>query len=114
MVFTAPSRLRAYPVWRLIIIAYMVRHVVRALSKEVSMVVRSLVVIVVGTGAAHSKQKKASERWMKLQRHKSFDSTVPITEPMDFDPSAFVGGTSMNSSRLTPDQLLQEYVGIVC
>uniref|UniRef100_M4BEX6 TAZ-type domain-containing protein n=2 Tax=Hyaloperonospora arabidopsidis (strain Emoy2) TaxID=559515 RepID=M4BEX6_HYAAE len=36
---------------------------------------------------ARSKQKKASERWMKLQRHKSFDSTVPITEPMDFDPN---------------------------
>uniref|UniRef100_A0AAV1TRS7 TAZ-type domain-containing protein n=1 Tax=Peronospora matthiolae TaxID=2874970 RepID=A0AAV1TRS7_9STRA len=59
---------------------------------------------------AHRKQKKASERWIKLQRHKSFDSTVPITEPMDFDPSAFVGGTSMSSSRLTPDQLLQEPV----
>ncbi|CAI5739543.1 unnamed protein product [Hyaloperonospora brassicae] len=57
---------------------------------------------------APSKRKKASERWMKLQRHKSFDSTVPISEAMDFDASACAENTSMTSALLTPDQLLQE------
>ena len=52
---------------------------------------------------------------MKLQRHKSFDSTVPISEAMDCDASACAGNnTSMTAACLTPDQLLQECVGVVC
>ncbi|KAG3188643.1 hypothetical protein PC128_g12094 [Phytophthora cactorum] len=52
---------------------------------------------------ANSKRKKGTERWMKLQRHKSFDSSTPISEPFNFDPNATFG-----SSNPTPDQLLQE------
>ncbi|KAL4157464.1 hypothetical protein PRNP1_006486 [Phytophthora ramorum] len=53
---------------------------------------------------ANSKRKKGTERWMKLQRHKSFDSSTPISEPFSLDPSATFGST-LNP---TPDQLLQE------
>ncbi|KAE8881906.1 hypothetical protein PF005_g28365 [Phytophthora fragariae] len=56
---------------------------------------------------ANSKRKKGSERWMKLQRHKSFDSTTPISEPFNFDPNAAFG-VGLSSSNPTPDQLLQE------
>ncbi|KAG1700684.1 hypothetical protein DVH05_011544 [Phytophthora capsici] len=51
---------------------------------------------------ANSKRKKGSERWMKLQRHKSFDSTTPISEPFTFEPNMTFG------SAPSTDQLLQE------
>ncbi|KAG7390523.1 hypothetical protein PHYPSEUDO_007749 [Phytophthora pseudosyringae] len=56
---------------------------------------------------ANSKRKKGAERWMKLQRHKSFDSTTPISEPFGFDPNATFD-SALSSSNPTPDQLLQE------
>ncbi|CAH0481912.1 unnamed protein product [Peronospora belbahrii] len=55
---------------------------------------------------SNSKRKKGSERWMKLQRHKSFDSATPISESFDLDPNASFN-ISMSSSNPTPDQLLQ-------
>lgn len=71
-----------------------------------------MLLCVVVTDAANSKRKKGAERWMKLQRHKSFDSTTPI-EPFNLDPNATFGG-ALSSSNPTPDQLLQEYACIVC
>ncbi|EEY60686.1 uncharacterized protein PITG_13426 [Phytophthora infestans T30-4] len=56
---------------------------------------------------ANSKRKKGTERWMKLQRHKSFDSSTAISEPFNFDPNATFGN-AFGSSNPTPDQLLQE------
>lgn len=63
--------------------------------------------------AANSKRKKGSERWMKLQRHKSFDSTTPISEPFNFDPNATFGAAALSSSNPTPDQLLQECAQVI-
>ncbi|ETL80001.1 hypothetical protein L917_19438 [Phytophthora nicotianae] len=58
---------------------------------------------------ANSKRKKGTERWMKLQRHKSFDSSTPISDSFSFDPNATFG-SAFGSSNPTPDQLLQECV----
>ncbi|POM77396.1 Hypothetical protein PHPALM_5225 [Phytophthora palmivora] len=35
---------------------------------------------------ANSKRKKGTERWMKLQRHKSFDSCTPIPDSFNLNP----------------------------
>ncbi|CAI5743639.1 unnamed protein product [Peronospora destructor] len=56
---------------------------------------------------ANSKWKKGTERWMKLQRHKSFDSTTISSESLDLDPNVTFG-ISMSLLNPTPDQLLQE------
>ncbi|CAI5743654.1 unnamed protein product [Peronospora destructor] len=55
---------------------------------------------------ANSKWKKGTERWMKLQRHKSFDSTTISSESLDLDPNVTFG-ISMSLLNPTPDQLLQ-------
>ncbi|RMX69517.1 hypothetical protein KXD40_002689 [Peronospora effusa] len=55
---------------------------------------------------ANSKRKKETERWMKLQRHKSFDSTASISESVDLDPHVTFG-IPLSSLTPTPDQLLQ-------
>ncbi|CEG50353.1 Zinc finger, TAZ-type [Plasmopara halstedii] len=53
-----------------------------------------------------SKRKKGSERWMKLQRHKSFDSSTPVSDSVSADLTENNDGAmNMNPS---PDQLLQE------
>ncbi|OWZ06173.1 hypothetical protein PHMEG_00021610 [Phytophthora megakarya] len=56
---------------------------------------------------ANMKRKKGNERWMKLQRHKSFDSSTPVTGACSLDPSTtFDNLLSMSNS--TSDQLLLE------
>ncbi|RLN62042.1 hypothetical protein BBP00_00005018 [Phytophthora kernoviae] len=53
-----------------------------------------------------SKRKKGTERWMKLQRHKSFDSTTPLTEPFGLGDATFGGNfNSVNAS--TGAEMLQ-------
>jgi len=46
---------------------------------------------------------------MKLQRHKSFDSSTQLSDPFNLDPNATFGG-ALSSSNPTPEQLLQECV----
>ncbi|RLN87020.1 hypothetical protein BBJ28_00023273 [Nothophytophthora sp. Chile5] len=58
-----------------------------------------------------SKRKKGGERWMKLQRHKSFDSTTPASEPVnngDYPSSGFSSSTFSSTTATPESQFMQE------
>ncbi|RLN89843.1 hypothetical protein BBJ28_00004067 [Nothophytophthora sp. Chile5] len=58
-----------------------------------------------------SKRKKGGERWMKLQRHKSFDSTTPTSEPVnngDYPSSAFSSSTFSSTTATPESQFMQD------